>query len=127
MLRNLIRKIPTGVCTIATTALILWLTLAPHPTGDVSLPLFEGADKVVHALMFGFLTWMFHIDLHKMTGGKTGACGVWMCVLAALLIGVIIEWLQHIMALGRSMEVADIIADGAGAVCAAIVICLTRK
>lgn len=119
---NLISKIPVWLCSLSTTAIILWLTLSPNPTGDVKLPLFEGADKVVHALMFGFLTWMFHIDLSKLKGGHIKCRSAWLCATVALFIGVLIEWLQDFMSLGRSMEFADLLADGIGAFAVAAII-----
>ena len=34
-------KIPVGVASVLTLVLILWLTLAPRPVGDVDVPMFE--------------------------------------------------------------------------------------
>jgi len=121
-IRKIIEKIPAPVCSLLTLGLILWLTLAPQPAGDVEIPLFAGADKVVHALMFGFLAWMFYIDLGKLIRRPTTCIHPWLCAVASLIIGAVIEWLQRAMGLGRSMEWADILADGAGALAAALLI-----
>ena len=115
--RRLIDKIPTGILSGATIALILWLTLAPHPTGDLDLPLFPGADKVVHALMFGFLSFVILMETMKKRGWKpVPLATVGLIALLSALFGVGIEVLQHLMGLGREFETLDILADSAGAV-----------
>ena len=50
----------TGVVALA----IAWLTLAPVPPEAVHLELFKGADKWVHAIMFGALTSCIMLDRH---------------------------------------------------------------
>lgn len=102
-----------------TVALILWLTLAPHPTGDLDLPLFPGADKVVHAIMFGFLALMVQLETMKYRGWKllsltTIAVIAFICA----IFGIGIEVLQRAMGLGRSFETLDILADTGGAMLA---------
>ena len=117
--RNLIGKIPTGLLSGITVAIILWLTLAPHPAGDLDLPLFPGADKVVHALMFGFLTVVVLLETmkrHKWQPVSLVEIGVISFICA--LFGIGIEILQHAMGLGRSFEILDILADSAGAMAA---------
>lgn len=115
--RNIIGKIPTGVLTGVTLALILWLTLAPHPTGDLDLPLFPGADKIVHAVMFGFLCFVALLETMKYKKWvmlPLVTVGV-ISILCALL-GTGIEFLQRAMGLGRSLEIMDILADTGGAI-----------
>lgn len=114
--RFLIGKIPVGVLSGLTVALILWLTLAPHPTGDLEMPLFPGADKVVHALMFGFLT--FVILLEIMRHRKWAMLPLPLIAVVAFicaLFGIGIEFAQRAMGLGRSLEILDMLADAAGA------------
>lgn len=118
-LRNWIGKVPVGILSGVTLLVILWLTLAPHPTGDLKLPLFPGADKVVHALMFGFLVIMILLDIMKKRSWKLVplvVIGV-VSILCALL-GIGIEVAQRAMGLGRSFETLDILADTGGAVIA---------
>lgn len=124
---RLIDWMPRTACSLLTLALILWLTLAPHPVGDNDLPLFPGADKLVHAIMFGFLSWMFCIDVCKMRQRPPGVCAIAVCAVSAGVIGAIIEFGQQFMGLGRSMENADLIADIAGALLAFLIILATRK
>lgn len=126
--RKIIGKVPTGVLSGITVAIILWLTLAPHPTGDLELPLFPGADKIVHALMFGFLAFVVLLETMKhnhwkmlslVTIGVAGiGCGVF---------GIGIEFLQRAMGLGRSLEILDMLADSAGAITAAAIWAATQE
>ena len=41
---------------------IIYLTLFPQPLGENEVHLFEGADKIVHFIMFGGLTGTFIFD-----------------------------------------------------------------
>lgn len=109
-------KMPGWILTILTVLLILWLTLAPDPLGDDSPQLFPGADKIVHAVMFGFLTVMILLDRERTTDwhpvGKSFAITVG---LASAIFGIAIEFVQRAMDMGRGFEVADMIADCTGA------------
>lgn len=118
-LREIVGKVPTGLLTIATLALILWLTLAPHPTGDLKLPLFPGADKIVHMVMFGFLTLMALLESMKHRGWNVLSLPfIGVISILAALAGTGIEFVQRAMGLGRSFEILDILADSAGALAA---------
>ena len=115
--RNFIGKIPTGLLTGVILALILWLTLAPHPTGDMKLPLFPGADKIVHLLMFGFLTFVALLEtMKRKKWAMLSLVTIAVISILAALLGIGIELLQRAMGLGRSFEILDILADTAGAI-----------
>lgn len=114
--RNLIGKVPAGLLSALTFILILWLTLAPHPTGEVEIPLFPGADKIVHLVMFAFLTCVALLEMMKHNKWQCLSLvtiGIMALVCSALGFG--IELLQRAMGLGRSFEILDILADAAGA------------
>lgn len=114
--RTFIGKIPTGLLTGITVIAILWLTLAPHPTGDLEIPLFPGADKVVHMIMFGFLTFIVLLELMKRNKWHTlSLASVGIVAFICAIFGIGIEIIQGAMGLGRSFELLDIIADSAGA------------
>lgn len=116
--------IPVWVSSGLCLAAILWATLSPSPAGDIEVPLFPGADKVVHALMFGALTLCVCFDLGIWRGGKRClAAGVpWIAAVASTFVGVAIEYLQRGMNLGRSFEPTDMLADLAGAAAAATIV-----
>lgn len=122
------RHIPAWVASALCLAAILWLTLAQSPIGDVPVPLFPGADKVIHAVMFGGFALTLCFDLSKTREGFRWS---WYIPVTATLLstitGIIIEWLQDRMGLGRTYDNADILADFAGALLfSAIVVCWVR-
>ena len=101
---------------------ILWLTLAPQPIGDIEPPLFEGADKLVHAVMFGALAWSMCRDWALWRGRRPNAAVVLIFGCLSALIGTGIEYLQAWMDTGRTFEAADIVADSVGAIGTAVVL-----
>lgn len=120
-LQTLLSPLPPWTLTLATVAAILWLTLSPAPLGPQPPLLFPGADKVVHALMFGFLTLMLCLDRQRAKGWKSPAPAfVWGAAAASALLGTAIEFAQLSMGLGRGFETSDILADAVGAALAAI-------
>ena len=126
----MILGIPAGLLSLLVLSAILWLTLAPQPLPDNDLPLFPGADKVVHALMFGGLYFILALDLAmwRLTrrGGecrKAPAVGKpkllpasWAFVFAlfACLFGGGIELAQGAMGMGRGCDILDFYADVGG-------------
>ncbi|MDE5750414.1 MAG: DUF2238 domain-containing protein [Duncaniella sp.] len=107
--------------TAVVVALIVFLTLVPKPVSD-DIPMFEGADKVVHFIMFGALTGVVCFDRWR-TGRPLGMRGALVVALCSALAGVGIEWLQGIMGLGRGgNDPWDALADMLGAF-AAVPVC----
>lgn len=116
---HLIKKLASfHAGTILVGAAILWLTLAPHPIGDQEIPLFPGADKIVHALMFLGLCGIFLVEMQII--GKLRKSVAAVATICTILMGIGIEYLQRLMGLGRSFEAADMIADTTGALIAGI-------
>ena len=115
-IKSLLGHIPKWLLSGVTLALILWLTLAPHPTGDVKITLFPGADKVVHGIMFGVLTLAICVDTMRFSGWKELSLPtIGMIALGSGFFGIIIELIQEKMGMGRTLEIMDMLADGAGA------------
>lgn len=116
-LKHMARYVPAWLPSILILVAVLWLTLAPHPVGDMDVPLFEGADKVVHAAMFMVLTFAVLFDLMRTRGWQQVSLPVIsVVVFAAGLLGILTECLQNVMGTGRSMEILDMGADFIGAV-----------
>lgn len=114
--KSFLSAIPSWILTIITALLILWLTLVPDPLGDDSPDLFPGADKVVHAIMFGFFTVMVLLDRQRKIGWvRMTNETVVLAVFISSFFGIDIEFAQLAMGLGRGFEVADMIADVVGA------------
>ncbi|MDE6377633.1 MAG: hypothetical protein K2K72_02700 [Duncaniella sp.] len=110
-----LKWMPANVPWILVLALILYLTLAPHPLGEEELPLFPGADKLAHFIMFGTLTGAFIFDrwrFDRPVGVKTALC----VALGSALLGVGVELMQNYMELGRTgNDPLDALANAAGA------------
>lgn len=119
--QRIIGKLPPWILTAVTTVAILWLTLAPRPLGDLKPELFPGADKVVHAIMFGGLALMVFVDRSRAHGwSRIPLSFMIISTVAVMAFGAGIEFLQEMMHAGRSFDVCDIWADIAGAALSAI-------
>lgn len=100
-----------------TFALVLWLTLAPDPVPEDTIPVFPGADKIVHAIMMGGLTGVLIFDYKRATtarGEKIPVRAVVVICGIVLLFSIFDEFAQTFMALGRSGDVWDFVADAVG-------------
>lgn len=122
--KYLIRLIP-GILTSLVSFAILWFTLAPHPLPQEEYSLFEGADKLVHALMFGTLMLALVIDRELLRQRRyeqtrrmprRGRFTILWLAVAAILFGTVVELLQMWMCMGRTGDVLDIAADAIGVV-----------
>ncbi len=119
--RRVLTRIPAGVFTMAVTAAILWLTLAPHPLPDNDMPVIPGLDKVVLACMFGGFYFVLALDSVLWRAGRkkairslvTGRMAV-AFALASVVFGGAIELAQGAMGMGRGCDVWDFVADAAG-------------
>ena len=106
--------------TLLTVAVILYATLWPDPVGASEVSLFEHADKLVHAVMMGGLVSAVLFDRRR-----AGKALTRKAILTAAIGGIIFsaadEVAQKLMALGRSWELADFLADMGGI----LIACLT--
>lgn len=113
---KILDRIPRFLTSAVVTAGVLYLTLAPRPFGSVRIPLFEGADKVVHFMMFFAMAFAYHFDFRR---GKTPVDEArlmgWIFV-SLSAFGGLIELAQWKMRMGRSGDWYDLLADIAGAV-----------
>jgi hypothetical protein len=116
---RLIRIVPDWQPTVVVSVTILYLTLFPQPLGDDEIELFEGADKVVHAIMFGTLTAAMIFDRWHEGRPLTRKGALW-CAAVAIAAGGLIELLQGAMGMGRGCDTADFAADAAGALIGAL-------
>lgn len=119
-MKDLLHKLPPYTFTVVIMGIILYLTLVPKPLPDNDIELFPGADKVVHAIMFGALTGAVALDRGLRSGIK--ALGMKNLIIYALIgsiAGGIIELMQGAMEMGRSADVWDFVADTLGAILAA--------
>ena len=88
------------------------------------MPLFEGADKVIHFLMyFGFsllFCWSVKTELNYYR--------LFLIIPGTIGWGIFMEIMQYNMHIGRSFDVYDILANSMGVVAGVIIyVIVTRK
>lgn len=81
------------------------------PTNDLpQIPIFAGADKIIHALMYAGLTllicWMIYAERKQSM--------YYLIVLFSISWGIVMELCQSYMHLGRSFEYFDILGNSIG-------------
>ena len=86
------------------TAAILYAVLTPNPPAPEGLVLFEGADKVVHAVMMGTLVAAALVDLQRGGMGRR----------RPMAFGVLTELMQSALTDNRTADIADVGGDWAG-------------
>lgn len=113
---KILDRIPRFLTSAVVTAGVLYLTLAPRPFGSVRIPLFEGADKVVHFMMFFAMAFAYHFDSHRGKKPVDEARLMGWIFVSLSAFGGLIELAQWKMRMGRSGDWYDLLADIAGAV-----------
>lgn len=113
---KILDRIPRFLTSAVVTAGVLYLTLAPRPFGSVRIPLFEGADKVVHFMMFFAMAFAYHFDFRRGKKPVDEARLVGWIFVSLSAFGGLIELAQWKMRMGRSGDWYDLLADIAGAV-----------
>ena len=119
------RHVPAWAVTTATAVAILWLTLARTPLPETDLPMIPGMDKLVHAIMFGWLTLVVCWDWYTSTRSRLNKRQIAICAVIAILSGGAIEIVQWAMGNGRSADIWDFTADTIGAL--AVMAALLRR
>lgn len=113
---KILDRIPRFLTSAVVTAGVLYLTLAPRPFGCVRIPLFEGADKVVHFMMFFAMAFAYHFDFRRGKKPVDEARLMGWIFVSLSAFGGLIELAQWKMRMGRSGDWYDLLADIAGAV-----------
>ena len=113
---KILDRIPRFLTSAVVTAGVLYLTLAPRPFGSVRIPLFEGADKVLHFMMFFAMAFAYHFDFRRGKKPVDEARLMGWIFVSLSAFGGLIELAQWKMRMGRSGDWYDLLADIAGAV-----------
>lgn len=113
---KILDRIPRFLTSAVVTAGVLYLTLAPRPFGSVRIPLFEGADKVVHFMMLFAMAFAYHFDFRRGKKPVDEARLMGWIFVSLSAFGGLIELAQWKMRMGRSGDWYDLLADIAGAV-----------
>ena len=143
-MRKIGRAIAAWWPTALTLGAVLWLTLAQDPVPDLKeVPLFPGADKVVHFIMFGGLTGVVILDTVRLRRARLrqdiaeeGDAGAprtkkerrllkpaFLIILGVVMVALAWgdELAQDAMGLGRARDVMDFLADTGGIITALII------
>lgn len=113
-LLEIFRRIPPYQPTLVVFVIILYLTILPKPFEDDNITLFPGADKLVHACMFGGLAITYFFDRFR-SKKILNMQGALIVSLIVSITGTAIELVQQWMDAGRSGDIYDAIADTIGA------------
>jgi len=89
--------------------IIAFLSLLP-PKDFPDIPLFPGADKVVHTCMYLGLTWLACWSMHA----EVKRVWYYLIILFSISWGVVMEIFQYIMHMGRSFDLYDIAGNSLG-------------
>lgn len=95
---------------LAYLAVIAFLSLLP-PDDFPELPLFPGADKIIHTCLYLGLAWLVCWSMHA----EHKRIWYFLIVLFAIGWGLIMEIFQLMMHMGRSFDFFDIIGNSVGA------------
>jgi VanZ family protein len=103
--------------TIITLAVIVFLSLSA--TENINMPRFlnfEGADKLNHLGMYGFLTLIYLIERTAIfISGRQTLPTKWYYILWIIIIGGVMEIIQPLIS-GREKDVLDFLANTSGVV-----------
>lgn len=111
-------KLPPWTLSVVCFLAICWLTLSPHPLPADDIPLFPGADKIAHGIMFGGFTLCIIVDALRRKGWPTFPDNTGILFYSPDIpcaVGIITEFLQGAMHAGRTFELWDMVADISGA------------
>ncbi|MCM1021149.1 MAG: hypothetical protein NC343_02480 [Muribaculum sp.] len=118
-------SMPGYTLTAIVTLAILYLTLIPKPLPDLEPELFEGADKVVHGLMFLGFAGAVGLDYLRSSAGERYLSApfshILLFVVLSIAFGGLVELAQGAMKIGRGEDIYDFLADAIGAVLAGII------
>ena len=120
-LKKILKWWPTAIVLSA----VIYLTLWPQPVDTGEVTLFEGADKIVHALMMGALSATAMCDYKRtMTdrGQKLPRRPVMVICIVVAIFSAADEWAQGAMGLGRTSDIYDLFADWCGVLLAALTV-----
>jgi VanZ family protein len=98
------------------------LSLLP-PDDFPEIPLFQGADKIVHACMYLGLTWLACWSMHAEIRHKW----YYLIILFSIGWGIIMELFQLMMQMGRSFDFFDITGNSVGTLIGIVIYLLMAR
>lgn len=121
-MKKFINKIPSGLLSLITFVVIIYVSLDNNPFEINQVRLFEGADKIIHALMYGFFVMVMIYESSKyLYFEEPDFISYILLIMMSFLFSVSMELLQEIMEIGRHMDIYDIIANLSGIIIGSLV------
>lgn len=112
----ILRTIVLRLLLLLWALLIAWLSLIPAPPSPHLTLL--GWDKFQHAAAYGVLCILVGWYVRE---SRRSCQGVWLlAIIITVLFGALLEVAQGTLTTARSAEISDLVADGAGALVAAL-------
>jgi VanZ family protein len=108
-------------------SVIIFLLLAMPPLNiNQEKPLeLSGLDKTIHFLLFGIMVWLWgYYQKTSLHAGKNLVVQLIVITCISIIYGVAMEYVQDWV--GRDFDIFDMVADGAGAI-AAFLLLLVQK
>jgi len=115
MKKNVSRWIPPVLWGI----LLAVLSLMPGGQGDFFLFGIPHIDKLGHFGMYAIWTFLIARALHRSSDYSSQKI-FWFSFLTGCIIGVVLEYGQYTITVGRSFEIADMVANAVGSAVGAI-------
>jgi glycopeptide antibiotics resistance protein len=113
------KKIKPGVLYVITLAIILYISLSSNPLNVRGFEWYYGSDKIIHAVMWGFLTMVMAYEVSKALYFFDPGWELYICMfLINSLLSVLVELVQELMKIGRHFDIYDIVAN-----CAGVLVC----
>lgn len=103
-------------------SIIVFLSLLP-PNDFPEIPLFPGADKIVHTCLYLGLTWLACWSMHA----EIRNVWYYRIVLFSIGWGLTMEIFQYVMNLGRSFDSFDIVVNSIGTLIGALIYLIMAK
>ncbi len=116
-MQRIIRYLPPYITTLIILIAVCYLSLASDPIPEQKIFFyFPGSDKVIHFVMYASLTAAFCFDYYRRHSHNNKERTVLaLALITSIILGGVIEVLQHIMHMGRSGDLSDLAADALGA------------
>ncbi len=117
----MLKFLPFLSVTYSLVLAVLSLVKSPTPNG---IP--TNSDKLFHLLAYCLFTLVWFLTLHN-SFKKERKKSITIAVIAAIVLGIIIEILQHTVTTYREADLLDILANTVGACLAVLIINFVTK
>ena len=122
-MKQFLKSLPVGIPSAIIIILVTYLSLSSDPFHTKDIPLFPGADKLAHVIMYMAVAGVFILDYAKHILPHHAKINVELALaVSASLLGLLLEIAQLVMRNGRGYEFWDWIADTVGALAALLIV-----